>query len=188
MHQWSHILALGGGDQGLIVQIYQAACGGDPIGKGRQISEIGQRPLEQSLVNKGIGIAVDRQRPLLFAPVAQNQGLAGIDDALPSQIWVVLEQNANRDARLPGHSVQRIPWLDGIDRRWIPHYDGLSYRQAAGVGQLIVRHQPSHRYAVFLGDGIEAIPCLHYMDVHSRLLDQSDKVPAGVAHHPVKAD
>lgn len=100
--------------------------------------------------------------------IAQDQRLAGVDDALAPEVGIILQQNANRNTRLSGNGTQRIAGLDGVYRFGVAYHDGLAHRQAGGVGELVVRHEPGQGDAVFLGNGIEAVPCLYHMNIHSR--------------------
>ena len=60
MHHRGGAVLPGGGDQGFVRQGQQAAGGGDAVGKGGQVREIGQLLCQQRRIDEGIGIAVEQ--------------------------------------------------------------------------------------------------------------------------------
>ena len=170
----------GGGEQSVVRQGQQAAGGGDAVGEGSQIAEIGQLRGQEGRVNGGIGIAAEEGRSKRLAEVGDHQGLPGPQVRAAAQGPVVLPQPPDRGAVGCCQGEESLPWTDHMDGLGKANHQGLSHRQGAVGAYVVVGRQTAGVHAVLRGNGGHGVAGPDHMDVHLHITPflQAYAVPA----------
>ena len=179
MHHRPGAVGLGGGEHGAVVQRQQTALGGDAIGEGCHVGEIGQLGLQQPRLDEGIGVAVEGRGADLLVKVRDCQKLARRQGVSPAQGPVVLPEGAGVGAVGRSDGAERLPGLDGMDLPGKAYHQGLSHGQGAVGGDVVGRAQLGGIHPVLGGNGVQGLPGPHNMDRHG-ISPLHQAMPAGI--------
>ena len=156
-----------GGEQCIILQLEQVAFGGDAVGEGRQVGEIGELRIQQGLVDVGIGVTVEGGGGRGGAEIGDHQDLSGPKRSLAAEGPVVLPETADRGAVGFRDGGQGLSGPDGVDLAGKADHKGLPHRQGTAGGHGVVRGQAGGVDAVGCCDGADGLAGLDHMDRHA---------------------
>ena len=134
---------------------------------------------QQAPINKGVGIAVDRNGGVFCAVtlIAEDHGLAGIEGGGALQDGVVAVELADRYAAGPSHGVERVAGPGGVDLVGEAEDQRLPHHQSVGGKKPVFAGDPLRRQPGSLGDSIQSVACLYDIDLHGSLpSDQGDVI------------